>query len=449
MHEQARDDAPRANLRKLTAGVITGLDLINADKDSKILTLTNGTVVLVKDIPGMTTPAFNINVTYNGTFSSISFRYNNSDFRTEEAEPFAFCGNDRSNFYVCDKLGCGNHTVSAVPAGGAPAWTVSFSIVCPSPTAPVAVAPVVVPPAAPLAPMAPVVAPVAPVVAPVPPTAPTTFAGSITGLDLINADKDSKILTLTNGTTIVVKDIPGMTSPAFNINATFNGAVRSAVYLYNSSQYRTENVAPFAFCGNDRSNFYVCDKLGCGNHTVSVVPHASGSGQGATGPLFTVSFSIVCPPGAPVAPSAPIVAPRAPVAPVPSPTAPTGPVGIIVGLDLINADKDTKVLTLVNGTVVIVRDIPGMTTPSFNINGIYNGAVLSAKYWYGDTKYRLEEVAPFAFCGNSGTNFYKCDKLGCGNHTVSLVPYSGDYAQGTIGKPYSVSFSIVCASPAR
>jgi trimeric autotransporter adhesin len=244
-----------------------------------------------------------------------------------------------------------------------------------------------------------------------------TFKGAVTALQLYNADKDTKILDLVNGAVVNLTSIPGMNKPSFNINAAFNDTVRSTVFSYNGAKYRTDGIAPYAFCGNDGSNFFSCDKLGCGIHTVSAVPYSGDAGQGEAGKAFTATFTIVCPP--------------------PSP-------GKITGLGLINADKDTKILDLANGTVVNVKSIAGMTRPSFNIDASYIGAVESVVYGYNGTKYLLEVMKPYAFCGNDRTNFFSCDKLKCGTHTVTATPYALGAGQGPAGTPLTVTFSVVC-----
>jgi hypothetical protein len=121
-----------------------------------------------------------------------------------------------------------------------------------------------------------------------------TFKGAVTALELYDADKDTKIMDLVNGTVVNLASIPGMKKPSFNINAAYSDAVRSTVFWYNSAKYRTDGVAPYAFCGNDRSNFFSCDKLGCGTHTVTAVPYSGDAGQGEAGKAYTATFSILC-----------------------------------------------------------------------------------------------------------------------------------------------------------
>jgi hypothetical protein len=219
---------------------------------------------------------------------------------------------------------------------------------------------------------------------------------------------------LVNGTVVNLASIPGMKKPSFNINAAYSDAVRSTVFWYNNAKYRTDGVAPYAFCGNDRSNFFSCDKLGCGTHTVTAVPYSGDAGQGEAGKAYTVTFSILC------------------------------FTLKITGFSLINADKDTKILDLVDGTVVNVKSIPGMTRPSFNIDASYIGAVESVVYWYNGAKSLVEIIKPYAFCGNNRTDFFSCSKLTCGTHTVAATPYARGAGQGPAGTPLTVKFSIVC-----
>jgi hypothetical protein len=120
----------------------------------------------------------------------------------------------------------------------------------------------------------------------------TEVQGQVTKLQLINADTDTVIVDLEDTIVIALDAVPNMTSPSFNILAVVNGSdIRSARFGYNGNpSYRTETTAPFAFCGNDKSNYYSCDKLGLGNHTVTVTPR---NRNGKSGRSVTVTFTIV------------------------------------------------------------------------------------------------------------------------------------------------------------
>jgi hypothetical protein len=155
---------------------------------------------------------------------------------------------------------------------------------------------------------------------------------TLTGLDLIDSNTEKRIVTLTNKQVIVVNQIPGMATPSFNINATIVGSgVKSVVFGYGSTtKYRTDNSAPFSFCGNNGPLYDTCTLLGLGTHVVTATPYSS---AGKAGTPLKVTFSIVASalvaPAtvATVAPRMPTRAPRAPTlapkAPTPSPKVPS------------------------------------------------------------------------------------------------------------------------------
>jgi hypothetical protein len=120
--------------------------------------------------------------------------------------------------------------------------------------------------------------------------------------------------------------------------------------------------------------------------------------------------------------------------------------GQVTAFQLINADTDQPVINLKNNTVVALGSIPNMTTPSFNINALFNGTdIQSVRFGYNIiTSFRTENVAPFALCGNDKTNFFKCTNLGPGTHTVTATPRN---SQGQSGRSAIVKFTIVAATP--
>jgi hypothetical protein len=62
-------------------------------------------------------------------------------------------------------------------------------------------------------------------------------------------------------------------------------------YGYNGNpSYNTETIAPYSFCRNDKADFFSCEKLGLGSHTVTVTPR-NRKGQAITS--VTVKFTIV------------------------------------------------------------------------------------------------------------------------------------------------------------
>jgi hypothetical protein len=137
------------------------------------------------------------------------------------------------------------------------------------------------------------------------------FSGSVTGLDLINADTEQKVTTLSNNQVIVVSDIPGMTSPSFNIEATFAGSgIDSVLFKYGGSNFRTDKGAPYSLCGNSGRAFASCNSFGLGTHTVSATPYSSVATGEVAGAEVSVTFTIVAG-GGPAPVKAPVAAPIA------------------------------------------------------------------------------------------------------------------------------------------
>jgi Malectin domain len=150
-------------------GSVTRLDLINAITDLSITPLSNDQVILVSSIPGMNSPNFNIEAKTTGNVASVVFALNGVTVWTENAAPWAFCGNSGPDFSYCPSLN-GTVTVSATPyaaknGGGLKGTTVSvtFTIALNAPTSPTTKSPT-------KSPMAPAKSPVAPAPSPVAPT---------------------------------------------------------------------------------------------------------------------------------------------------------------------------------------------------------------------------------------------------------------------------------------
>jgi hypothetical protein len=123
-------------------------------------------------------------------------------------------------------------------------------------------------------------------------------------------------------------------------------------------------------------------------------------------------------------------------------------VGQIDNLILYDAVTDQPIVTLTNGMVVNTATLHVDHT-SFNVVAtIRNGVVGSVKFGYnGMNNLRTEAEAPYALCGNRGTNYYVCTFLGTGQHNLTVTSYSGSKANGTIGSIRTLSFRIVHSVP--
>jgi hypothetical protein len=115
-------------------------------------------------------------------------------------------------------------------------------------------------------------------------------------------------------------------------------------------------------------------------------------------------------------------------------------VNSVTKLELINAKSDVKIMDLFDGQVVNMQDISALTIPDFNINASVSGPVSSVKFGYnGNATFRTETSAAYAFCGNSGNNFFSCLELGYGTHKVTATPTSGKQ----LGQTVSITFTII------
>jgi hypothetical protein len=120
---------------------VTGLQLFRANTDSKIVDLVNNTTqVLLQTLtnPRMTSLALNVVATFNqagSTIQSVVFWLNGRLYSTEATPPFAMCANSGTDFKSCaSNLGCGTHTVTAIPYDSrgvaCQSFTATFTINC-------------------------------------------------------------------------------------------------------------------------------------------------------------------------------------------------------------------------------------------------------------------------------------------------------------------------------
>jgi hypothetical protein len=89
-------------------------------------------------------------------------------------------------------------------------------------------------------------------------------------------------------------------------------------------------------------------------------------------------------------------------------------------LELYNAKTDKKISDLIDGQVIDIQSIAGLTSPSFNINAVVQGSVSSVTFGYNNT-FRTDRASPYAFCGDTASNFKICQELGYGSHTITVT----------------------------
>ena len=118
-------------------------------------------------------------------------------------------------------------------------------------------------------------------------------------------------------------------------------------------------------------------------------------------------------------------------------------VGEVKNFRLINADTNVPIVNLKNGMII---NIATLSSEHLNVQATTttatNGTVVMIRFGYnGNSNFRNESLRPFSFCGDGLPigNYYVCNELGVGNHTISANPYS---ISGEVGVTKEVTFSI-------
>lgn len=160
-----------------------------------------------------------------------------------------------------------------------------------------------------------------------------TLTDTILRLELIDSSKQTTVAVLTDGLSVPA-------TSTLNVNAVVSNSVINDIKsvkfsLDTVANFRIENGAPFALCGEDKGVYRSCGHyLGVGTHTITAVPFGSTGGTGAMGAAKTLTFTIAAAatttaaaiPSTPKPTTAPTT--TAPIPSAPKPTAPSSAVPI-------------------------------------------------------------------------------------------------------------------------
>jgi uncharacterized protein YjdB len=116
------------------------------------------------------------------------------------------------------------------------------------------------------------------------------------------------------------------------------------------------------------------------------------------------------------------------------------PLGIS-GFTLVNADSDSDISTISNGTIIDINQITGL---NLNIRANTNPATVgsvSIKLTGPVSETIIENAIPYSLFGDSKGN-YNGKILPEGNYTLEAIPYSEPDLGGTKGNVLSIGFSI-------
>ncbi|MHC4177530.1 MAG: DUF5060 domain-containing protein [Planctomycetota bacterium] len=115
----------------------------------------------------------------------------------------------------------------------------------------------------------------------------------------------------------------------------------------------------------------------------------------------------------------------------------------VVDFTLINAQTDRDIRTLSDGDAIDLAKDGGKLSIRANLRG-KAGSVRFALD--GNKNHLTENVPPFATHGDSQGD-YNAWTPSPGKHTVTATPFSGRGASGTLGKPKTITFTVVGTAP--
>lgn len=245
-------------------------------------------------------------------------------------------------------------------------------------------------------------------------------------LTLIDADTNRPVPgydPIPSGATLDLSKLPR--TP--NLRANTAGRVGSVRFgLDGKDNAKTENVAPYALCGNSGGDYAPCGSgvFSPGGHRVNVTPYAGANAGGAASPGVSVNFTVVR--GA----------------------APT-PTSAVSSLTLVDADTDRPVPgfdPIPAGARLRLSALPRR----LNVRANVVGGVGSVRFVWENGKTVLENEAPFALCvdgrdrsGKKG-DYFPCDArlFSPGEHRVTATPFAKMFAGGAAGPALTWSFTV-------
>lgn len=118
------------------------------------------------------------------------------------------------------------------------------------------------------------------------------FSAEVTGFELYNADSDTYLLEITEGDTVFLGDLG---TNALNIRAVVSEQAGSVRFEYDSNEnFRTENMAPYALCGDTNGDYNSCSQavFAAGSHFVAATTFSNGGATGDIGTPKFVNFSV-------------------------------------------------------------------------------------------------------------------------------------------------------------
>ncbi len=242
---------------------------------------------------------------------------------------------------------------------------------------------------------------------------------SIASFTLINADSNQAIAgydPIPNNAILNVQTLP---SQNLNIRVNTKPSKVGSVELWlDSNGARVENGAPYALFSDNNGNYFG-KSIDIGAHTVSAIAYTQSSGKGSASATKSVNFTVINE----------------------DPTAKKTAASTIDRLTLINADTDQVIGKLTEGLVI---DLAKMGTQKISIDAQFEkntGSVVFEWTVNGHTHKHIENAAPYAIAGNSGSDYYAWD-YAVGTYFLKVTQYRDRQGSGPILMQETTHFSI-------
>ena len=227
---------------------------------------------------------------------------------------------------------------------------------------------------------------------------------AVTSFKLVNASTEQDIMTLGNGAVLNLNALPG----SLAIRAVVAGPLKSVKFGFDAnSSFRTDSTVPFSLFSETGGN-YSAGTLTLGTHTLKGTPFSQTNATGTSGTTRTISFQVV----------------RLPV---------------VNKLVLVNAGNDTDIMTLNEGAVLRLSQLPSSLTIRASILGTAGSVRFGLN---ANSNFRTENGAPFALFGDNAGNLIG-GTFAVGSYTLTVTPFTGSNAGGTVGAAKTIHFTVV------
>jgi hypothetical protein len=240
----------------ITSPQVESYTLIDASTKKELMTLANGATI---NLGSLSTNKFNIRANAKGDVGSVKFYLSGTQTKsvTESMVPYDIMGDNGAW-----TPSTGSYTLKATPYTGAKATgtagtalSVSFTVVSSS-------------------------------------SSSSTTGSNGESFTLINADTEKDIMTIANGATVNLGNLPTM-----NVNIRFNKgsqSMASVKLVLTGTQTKSvvESIAPYALIGDNNNGNYYSWTPPTGSYTLKATPYSGSEATGTAGATYSISFKV-------------------------------------------------------------------------------------------------------------------------------------------------------------